>query len=986
MQIDKLIARIRGQLEIGTPDLEARTLASEYTALCQRARERLEQCNTLIRSGNDYAAFQIAETEPDLLTLCSQLSFADSERWHTLCRERGLPSGFILDEQHILAVEGLYGKSIGENHPLYREYREAMRTRDEDRALNVLRSIVRINPEDPTARSELIRLSAKFIRESLNHLGKLLDENKEDEAINLMGLMERFGDDDLKSKPEWINALNRRITILRQKASQQIPSLIKEAESAKTNQLWESCINSLARIRTLERDHQLSLSEDIQSSINNLENWAGELAAAHEAEAAIKSNTHQLVTQWENLSESIQKGNSPVILISSLNDWLERAKNFAEHLPTGLIDEVNSALKLTRARLTRRYALLISTWVAGFLILVGALFYGYRTQELKSEARRNFQEIRSLLEAWDTETATQKLTSDNKNYILNEKSSEFLDEYTEIKKEIQTQRETLTTLRTEASYLQQAFQSGINLSNYAEVNTHAKAYLQAITQVGPKAAEDLKKVCPDPALILSSCQKITEESRAQLFNLRIQLKKSIGSNDKISDLPSAINTIEKIRPLILSLSIAGVKDLDEANAEIDRANIRIESENNALSQLQSLTQATDLKLYLNALGSIIKNNTASSHLNKKAQTIINHSPKILTLPRAVLAPHVGAMWDNIPNTDSSGLFQPSQLTPYESNIVQALADNRTALSMRRYYVRQTSSEGIKKLRSVVISGELDVERKGFNGGIEYVVSGKELNRDGELIDSSWSRREFRTEKGEFISKGEDLVEETPLGELDYLRQFNRFFEVKNGQLSEPIIRKLDLVRRSPAPFFELRAYQLQELFKVANQRPEIWGILYSPSAQRDAEQLRRITQSSINSYDFLFKEKWADVLGDLKSILLRQGGCTYAEEARFWRSLLATLRTQKMIYVGFQTDDGEAILREKLSDTLIFGIDNEGKANVIYRVDADGNRTRINEPSPLSPLLRLSTTVTEAARASKIPANLNPPEGGWEVILLGRDL
>jgi hypothetical protein len=347
---------------------------------------------------------------------------------------------------------------------------------------------------------------------------------------------------------------------------------------------------------------------------------------------------------------------------------------------------------------------------------------------------------------------------------------------------------------------------------------------------------------------------------------------------------------------------------------------------------------------------------------------------------------MGAMWDNIPNTDTSGLFQPSELTPFESNIVQALADTRTALSLRRYYVRQNSSEGIKKLRSVVISGELDIERKGFNGGIEYVLSAKELNRDGELVDSTWSRREFRTEKGEFISRGEDLVEETPLGELDYLRQFNRFFEVKNGQLSEPIIRKLDLVRRSPAPFFELRAYQLQELFKVANQRPEVWGILYSPSAQRDAEQLRRITQSSINSYDFLFKEKWSEVMGDLKSILLRQGGCTYAEEARFWRSLMATLRTQKMIYVGFQSDEGEAILREKLSNTLIFGIDNEGKANVIYRVDAEGNRTRINEPAPLSPLLRLSTTVTEAAKASKIPTNLNAPEGGWEVILLGRDL
>ena len=42
MQAERLIARIRGQLELGTPDLEARSLAGEYAALCQRARERLD--------------------------------------------------------------------------------------------------------------------------------------------------------------------------------------------------------------------------------------------------------------------------------------------------------------------------------------------------------------------------------------------------------------------------------------------------------------------------------------------------------------------------------------------------------------------------------------------------------------------------------------------------------------------------------------------------------------------------------------------------------------------------------------------------------------------------------------------------------------------------------------------------------------------------------------------------------------------------------
>ena len=36
-------------------DLEARSLAGEYATLCQRTRERLEQCAALIRAGNDHA-------------------------------------------------------------------------------------------------------------------------------------------------------------------------------------------------------------------------------------------------------------------------------------------------------------------------------------------------------------------------------------------------------------------------------------------------------------------------------------------------------------------------------------------------------------------------------------------------------------------------------------------------------------------------------------------------------------------------------------------------------------------------------------------------------------------------------------------------------------------------------------------------------------------------------------------------------------------
>ena len=64
MQLERLIARIRGQLDLPAPELEARSLAGEYAALCQRARERLEQCATLARGGNEHAAFRPPRPNP----------------------------------------------------------------------------------------------------------------------------------------------------------------------------------------------------------------------------------------------------------------------------------------------------------------------------------------------------------------------------------------------------------------------------------------------------------------------------------------------------------------------------------------------------------------------------------------------------------------------------------------------------------------------------------------------------------------------------------------------------------------------------------------------------------------------------------------------------------------------------------------------------------------------------------------------------------
>ena len=987
MQTERLIARIRGQLEVGTPDLEARSLAGEYAGLCQRTRERLEQCAGLIRAGNDHAALQVAESEPDLLGLCALLSFADSERWQALCRERGLPTGFPLDDQHILAVEGLYGKVIGENHPLYRDYREAMRQRDEERALSVLRSIARINPEDPTARSELTRLSSKFLRESLGKVLDLFNQGSAAAAVDLMSRMERFGALTLTNEPRWDEALARRQAHLRDKALAQILRLLPEAREARTADQWEACATALGRIRTLERDHQVVLEAAVLAEIAALEAWAGELAAQAEAEASQRSALETLTQEWESLRQDAALGASPALLISRLNAWIEKATPLTDRLPDDMVREARGVRQLTRARLSRRYAILTTSWVAGLLALLLAAYLWHAHQGKADEARDRFADINALVERWDNESALaqlEKLKKDHPAFVADEEIKAAAEA---LHRQATAQAEAELKLKTEASYLEQRRKEGITLSNFAPVTQRAKSYVAELAKVGPAATARLQTVLPDPAAVLATCTKVSEESRNDLAALRRQLKVALGEDETVVNLPRANEALDKLRGLLATLTAAGLKDLDDAYAEVDRAASRLEADQKSVSAVRGLAESGDLKGYLEALAAVAQTASEKSDLRKRASFVAERADALRNLPRSTLAPRVGAMWDGLAKTDATGVFQPNELLPSEDKVLQALADDKTTTRLRKYNVRLHSRSGDPRImRQVFIAGEISVQRNPINGGLETVRSAKELTREGTLVESFWSCREFTSANGESTKSGEDLLEGLVIPELDYLRQFSRFYDLKAGKLSEPLLRKLDLVRRSPTPHLELRAYQMQELFKVASQRPEVWGLLYSPSAQRDAEQLRRITQNAMSPYDFLFKEKWADVQPELRAFLTRQTGVTYADEARFWRRTLGELQTKKLIFTGTIGRDGKPNLREALQNSALYGLDSEGKPALLFRADAAGNLTRVNEPALLTPLLRLSGTVTEAAQAAGLPAGLTPPDGGWESILQGRDL
>ena len=143
MNIDRLIDRIEKALrEEGTTDPVFHALAKEYAKFRTQIDERLEHCVTLIRSGKDFAARELAEQPPDVLTLMEKLSFSNDSKWRNICDEKGLYTGPTWADEHVDLLNGLYDKEITEDSPLFREYRTAARSRDQEKTFKILKMIL----------------------------------------------------------------------------------------------------------------------------------------------------------------------------------------------------------------------------------------------------------------------------------------------------------------------------------------------------------------------------------------------------------------------------------------------------------------------------------------------------------------------------------------------------------------------------------------------------------------------------------------------------------------------------------------------------------------------------------------------------------------------------------------------------------------------------------------------------------------------------
>ncbi len=149
---------------------------------------------------------------------------------------------------------------ITPDHPLIREYREAVLRRQDIPAMTALRSILRLNPTDQNAQGELARLEKKLLAQKLEALGTLLSTGSDEAITNQVDEIEALNFKTKPSGPTFEEGLRRREEYLSNCALADAKSILVHIEPLQAANKWEAAAPMLNRIFILKSEHPFEFS------------------------------------------------------------------------------------------------------------------------------------------------------------------------------------------------------------------------------------------------------------------------------------------------------------------------------------------------------------------------------------------------------------------------------------------------------------------------------------------------------------------------------------------------------------------------------------------------------------------------------------------------------------------------------------------------------------------------------------------------------
>lgn len=957
LETERLIRKVNELLQQGgNPDAAPR-LAEGYAAACHAANVRLQQCEAMIRANDRHQAIQLAETAPNLLDFITLLEFRNAGDWRNFCQQHALAIPERIDAQAMQAVKECYAQGISTDHPLYAAYRKAALNRNDEEALNTLRTITRLNPSDSNAAAELTRLDGKVLATRLNHLGGALQRGDALLVVAEVEAIEAYG---FKTRPEgevWRNAALVRCDVL-----------LKQAGDSKAASQWQDALANVELIRRLQKELNLELSPDELQRLEELEKWA---LAEQEKDrksrefSALLSQLHQRIHESEEKDTSARYVELPEMRadFEALHKVWRALTDFTRPIPEDAAAAFRKRSGLLETEISRRMAIRrrsIFAAAAGVL-LVGAVIAWFVLGQIK--ARQFARELENAVSQRQTRVAERLLDSVQTNKRLlhsgrvnvavadadsflareHELLTNFDDAFARLPTQLGGEPDAGRVNAVAEQLAQtQAALDALSPDLKAENAPRLGAFEGQWQEFLSEASVAVNSVL-DQSVANAEKQAAQLDYRSPISVISPQLSRLSEVLQKINESETAFTNHLQLRSDLLERAAAVQGKFNAYNGELKKID----------DGVAGLKEAHSFGEYSSAISRIASSEFSSASAVSAAAAMQSLGASEETVLRSLIGATNPTTWAFINKTKSPTLM-PELAMPAERAIFKELKADPAVNGDHQLYRLWLDSDGTKSTEWIT-AGLLDTS-EGWKQIKAWAVSPDATNAVFEDRDYGYFNGQCKLSRTEFVSRVEHLAN------LKETAGFGAAKQVWTGgdSYGQPLLQALDSIKDSDEASPMFRAYLLCRLVDVMSFQPDAWGLSFCPSVRAHVARIHQIVGGDIASGDWFVASRanaWNDQLAQFFAVAK---SVSYTKEAAGNLALAQAVARDGLHYVGFVGLDGKPVITAGQASGETWGYDAFTKQPAL--VSGSG--------LPLSPLFGLTFPRAEyLAKAGVEPAS-----------------
>ncbi len=886
-------------------DMQKRSLAMEYYKRCQEAEAQLEHCVALIKAGREYPALQVAESS-NLLDALNSLMFPELEEWKAFCLAENLPEPPPFDDSQIELVNSIYTKGVSQNHPLYRDYRRAMRLRKYEEALPIIKTISKINAYDAEARKECDRLRRRVTTKKLAELERAVFQKNDKEISkiceSLASERELISDNPIWKEAETYSR-SRELEVERTRCAE----IIKELDNIDLNADFAKASDLVTEFNVI-RDkaeftkEDLDFIENISREISEKQNKIIATEKAIRAKNAIRMEL-----------ENPDKKENAKTKISRLRRLEQEAKEVLDTDTAKRLSAILANLSFARrlSILTKCSAVVsLAAVVAIATILV---WQNAKEQKRISQAETKLSEIEQIVE---TGTIAKKI-------------SEFEREYPDLANDIFSMR--LAALKDTSNLSKINFERfAKSIADMEKINfsTATSSEFDNTTNNLDRLFSDLSSLSPiEQATFREKLENLDKKVRNAIEKRKIKnardTRKLLEKFDSIAEEyenftrakieidADAEKITEQLRPLVEDVSAtfkAHRLDVDKFN----ELSVRITDAKNKYAKFDKLrellTQARNLEDYISSMNILERSGATPSEFARKLSKISKEKDNI----------KIGQLSDfgsktAIENIENAG-----------RNIRTTIPENKLITDLYKY-----SRDGKFYVYTI---GEIKEKKHKWQGGSEIIQDVKEITAGGRISTKPY-RKHFidgRSPRGELLVGGAKSAESL-LGEA-----------VFEHAAEQSLLSALNLISNASVnSVFKTRLEAI--IFEKLKENPTGTLFEYSPIAKKRAEKIDRYAKQ-LTDYSWIFESNSKEKL--LEAELYSQSPANYLADAQMYVNAIKIAKKNPLQFVGVCDEFGKLFIFKEISGA-VWGISNE---NGKFERLAKNIKKSKNKFAPLSPV------------------------------------